>query len=135
MEKRIRDLYLAMSEFDRGRPDLIQHFTKVHAYAALIAECEGLDVHTCEILQAAALVHDIAIPLCDQKYGSHPGPLQEQEGPVLVRSLLSDMDFTETEINRICTLVGGDSLEHTLRHVIATATGKRLFAAMFGLEE
>ena len=166
MEKRIRDLYLAMSEFDRGRPNLIQHFTKVHAYAALIAECEGVDVHTCEILQAAALVHDIAIPLCDQKYGSHPGPLQEQEGPVLVRSLLSDMDFTETEINRICTLVGEhhtlspidgidhqilleadflvncfshsnprDSLEHTLRHVIATATGKRLFAAMFGLEE
>ena len=76
------------------------------------------------------------------------------------------MDFTETEINRICTLVGKhhtlspidgidhqilleadflvncfshsnprDSLEHTLRHVIATATGKRLFAAMFGLEE
>ena len=166
MQKRIRDLYLAMSEFDRGRPDLIQHFTKVHAYAALIAECEGMDAHTSEVLQAAALVHDIAIPLCDQRYGSHPGPLQEQEGPALVRSLLSGMDFTAEETERICTLVGEhytlspidgidlqilleadflvncyshgtsrEGLEHTLSEVIATGTGKRLFAVMFGLDK
>ena len=166
MQKRIRDLYLAMCDFNRGRPDLIQHFTKVHAYAALIAECEGLDAHTCEVLQAAALVHDIAIPLCDRKYGSHQGPLQEQEGPALVRSLLKGLDFTAEETERICALVGEhhtlspidgidhqilleadflvncyshdtprESLEHTLSQVIATRTGRHLFAAMFGLDE
>lgn len=166
MQKRIRDVYLKMLAFDRGQPDLIQHFTKVHSYAKLIAECEGVDAHVGEVLEVAALVHDIGIPLCNQKYGSHPGPMQEKEGPPLARALLSELDFTPEEIERVCALVGEhhtlspidgidhqilleadllvncfmhgnprDSLYHTWRHVIATPTGKRVFAEMFGLEE
>lgn len=111
MPPRIRQLYLAMMDFDRGQPDLIQHFTKVHAYAKLIAELEGIDPHTREVLEAAALVHDIGIPICNQKYGSHPGPMQEKEGPPLAREMLSKLDFTEEEIDRVCTLVGE---HHTL---------------------
>ena len=111
MQPRIRQLYLKMIAFDRGQPDLIQHFTKVHAYAKLIAELEGIDAPTREVLEAAALVHDIGIPICNQKYGSHPGPLQEQEGPPLARKMLSELDFTEEEINRVCALVGE---HHTL---------------------
>lgn len=106
MTQRVEDLFLKMIAFDAGDPDLIQHFTKVHAYCALIAQGEGLDAHTAEVLEAAALVHDIAIPLCNEKYGAHPGPLQEKEGPPLVRSLLADLPFTADEVERICTLVG-----------------------------
>ena len=111
MQNRIRQLYLKMIVFDRGQPDLIQHFTKVHAYAKLIAELEGIDAHTREVLEAAALVHDIGIPLCNQKYGSHPGPMQEKEGPPLARDMLNELDFTQEEIDRICALVGE---HHTL---------------------
>ena len=107
MQERIRRLFLAMIGFDRGDPDLIQHFTKVHSYARLIAASEGIDPHTAEVLEAAALVHDIAIPLCNQKYGRHPGPLQEKEGPPLARRLLSEVSgFDEAEISRVCALVG-----------------------------
>ena len=107
MQERIRRLFLAMIGFDRGDPDLIQHFTKVHSYARLIAASEGIDPHTAEVLEAAALVHDIAIPLCNQKYGRHPGPLQEKEGPPLARRLLSEVGgFDEAEISRVCALVG-----------------------------
>jgi len=111
MQNRIRQLYLKMMAFDRGQPDLIQHFTKVHAYAKLIAELEGVDAHTREVLEAAALVHDIGIPLCNEKYGSHPGPMQEKEGPPLARAMLSGLDFTEEETARVCALVGE---HHTL---------------------
>ena len=111
MQERIRLLYLKMMASDAGYPDLIQHFTKVHSYARLIAACEGVDPHTAEVLEAAALVHDIGIPLCNQKYGSHPGPLQEKEGPPLAREMLSGMNFTPQEIDRVCTLVGE---HHTL---------------------
>ncbi len=111
MQNRINQLYLKMMEFDRGQPDLIQHFTKVHAYAKLIAELEGIDPRAREVLEAAALVHDIGIPICNQKYGSHPGPMQEQEGPPLARKMLSELDFREEEISRVCTLVGE---HHTL---------------------
>ena len=106
MTERIRDLFFRMIEFDAGDPELIQHFTKVHSYAKLIAEAEKLEPHMVEVLEAAALVHDIAIPLCNRKYGSHPGNLQELEGPPLVRSMLSDMPFSEAETERICQLVG-----------------------------
>ena len=74
MHERLRELFRQMILFDADA-DLIQHFTKVHSYAKLIAESEGLDPHTVEVLEAAALVHDIGIPLCNQKYGRHPGPL------------------------------------------------------------
>ena len=77
MTERIRSLFYRMIEFDRGDPDLIQHFTKVYSYASLIAQSEQLEAHLTEVLEAAALVHDIAIPLCNRKYGSHPGNLQE----------------------------------------------------------
>ena len=51
MQDRIRRLFLAMIEFDRGYPDLIQHFTKVHSYARLIAASEGIDPHMAEVLE------------------------------------------------------------------------------------
>ena len=106
MNARLNRLYHRMIAFDAGDPALIQHFTKVHAYACLIAESEGIDAPTAEVLEAAALVHDIAIPLCNEKYGSHAGPLQEKEGPALARAMLSRLHFTEEEIARVCALVG-----------------------------
>ena len=105
MQDRIKQLFLKMIDFDHDA-DLIQHFTKVHSYCRLIAACEGVDDHTAEVLEAAALVHDIAIPLCNEKYGRHPGNLQEKEGPPLAREMLSGLDFSAEEIGRICTLVG-----------------------------
>ncbi len=105
MQDRIKQLFLKMIDFDHDA-DLIQHFTKVHSYCRLIAACEGVDDHTAEVLEAAALVHDIAIPLCNEKYGRHPGNLQEKEGPPLAREMLSGLDFSAEEIDRICTLVG-----------------------------
>ena len=121
MTDRIRRLFLEMIAFDRGDPDLIQHFTKVHSYARLIAAAEGMDAHAAEVLEAASLVHDIAIPLCNQKYGAHPGHLQEKEGPPLARELLSKLDFSEEEISRVCALVGEhhtcspvDGLDHQI---------------------
>ncbi|MBQ9010250.1 MAG: HD domain-containing protein [Clostridia bacterium] len=114
MTERIQQLFHRMIEFDRGDPDLIQHFTKVYSYAGLIARSEGLDAHMTEVLEAAALVHDIGIPLCNRKYGSHPGDLQELEGPPLARELLRDLPFDEAETERICRLVGE---HHTLTPV------------------
>lgn len=114
MTERNRKLYLRMVEFDRGMPALIQHFTKVHAYAALIAAGERMEASARECLEAAALVHDIAIPLCIHKYGSGAGAYQEKEGPALVREMLHPLNYDDAFIDRVCWLVAH---HHTLTNI------------------
>lgn len=106
MENKLRELYFRMVEFDRGDPLLIQHFTKVHSYASLIARSEGLDEKTVQTIEAAALVHDIAIPFCMEKYGSDAGKLQEKEGPAMAEKMLSELAFPAEMIERVAALVG-----------------------------
>ena len=79
-----------MIEFDGGDPKRIQHFIKVHSFAQQIGVGEGLDVHTQELLEAAAIVHDIGIHPAETKYGRCDGRLQEQEGPKPAKEILKE---------------------------------------------
>lgn len=45
------------------------HFLKVHQYARLIGRLEHLEKREQDILEVAAIVHDIACPMCREKYG------------------------------------------------------------------
>lgn len=94
-----------MMEFDAGSPVRIQHFIKVHRFAQLIARGENLDEHIQAVLECAALVHDIGIGPCLEKYGSSNGALQEKEGPAYAVALLSEFDIPKEDIERICFLV------------------------------
>ena len=105
MDERLRLLYMEMIRFDHGDPELIQHFTKVHAYCQLIAEGEHMPADEQYTLEAAALVHDIAIPLCREKYGTDSGHYQQIEGPALVRDMLPRLGFDEAVTERVCWLV------------------------------
>lgn len=104
--KQLNELFLAMIRFDAGDPMRIQHFTKVHSYARLIAQSEGMDPEAEFILEAAAYVHDIGIHVAEQKYGHQNGKLQEQEGPAAARALMEPLGFSENEIRRVEFLVG-----------------------------
>lgn len=92
--------------FSNGDRRGVEHFVKVWAYAKTIGELEGLDPARQFILETAAIVHDIACPLCREKYGNASGALQEKEGPALVRSFLSGTGLTQNEIDRVAFLVG-----------------------------
>ena len=92
----------------------INHFMKVYGYAKTIGECEHLDKETQTVLEIAAVVHDIACPLCQEKYGNTDGKLQEQEGPALAIAFLQDSGLPEKQINRIAYLVGH---HHTLHDI------------------
>lgn len=84
----------------------IEHFVKVWSYAKTIGELEQLDSSTQFILEAAAITHDIACPLCRKKYGNASGKLQEQESPPLIRQFFADTCLSETLIERVAFLVG-----------------------------
>ena len=74
--------------------------------AKTIGELEGLDGHTQEVLELTAVVHDIACPLCREKYGSTNGKHQETEGAPMVRDFLRDTGMTAAQIERVAYLVG-----------------------------
>ena len=110
---KIEELALAMIDYNNGDPKRIQHTTKVHAYASMIGTCEGLDEDTLFILESAALVHDIGIRASEKKYGHQNGKLQEQEGPAVAREMLTRLGgFTDSQIERICWLVGHHHTYH-----------------------
>lgn len=104
--RKMHRLYMELIAYFRGDPKRIQHFTKVHSYAKLIGQCEELDNQTLYVLEIAALVHDIGIKICEAKYGSCEGKLQEKEGPGAARELLERLQYQPELIDEVCDLVG-----------------------------
>ena len=95
-----------MIAFSDGNFHDIDHLIRVWAYSKTIGEQEGLDAQTQFILEVAAITHDIACPLCREKYGSTNGKYQEQEGEVMVRDFLAGTGMSEEQIERVAYLVG-----------------------------
>lgn len=51
-------------------------------------------------------MHDIACPMCREKYGHCAGNLQEKEGPELVKEVLKGFPLDYAFVERVCYLVG-----------------------------
>lgn len=98
-------LYKEMVKYYAADPARIQHFVKVHSFAALIGRSEGLDLKTQLILEAAAYVHDIGIKPALEKYGSSDGKYQEELGPDVAEVMLTNLGFEKDAIGRIKYLV------------------------------
>ncbi len=92
----------------------IDHLIRVWTYAKTIGELEGLDDECQFILEVAAVTHDIACPLCREKYGNTDGKHQEKEGGPLVREFLANTGMTKTQIDRVAFLV---EHHHTLEGI------------------
>ncbi|MDO4930765.1 MAG: HD domain-containing protein [Bacteroidales bacterium] len=108
-------LIAAMVTYDAGDARRIQHFMKVHDFAATIGVLEGLDEETLFILETAAIVHDIGIHVSEHKYGSSGGKYQELEGPAEAEKLLKAVGgYSDQQIERVCWLVGH---HHTYTHI------------------
>ena len=95
-----------MIDISNGNMHDINHFMKVYALSRMIGLQEGLTETTQAILEATAIIHDIACPLCREKYGNTNGKNQEQEGIPLARSFLSDIELSDEAKERIIYLVG-----------------------------
>lgn len=99
-------IYMKMIEYYSGDPKRIQHFTKVHSYARLIGQLEHLSDDTQNILEIAALVHDIGIKSSELKYGNCNGKNQEKEGKAEAEKLLTELGYPQEVIERVSYLVG-----------------------------
>ena len=105
----------AMTEYDRGDALRIQHFLKVHDLAVTIGTLERMSQDELDILEAAAILHDIGIHAAEAKYRSAAGIYREKEGPAPARKLLEDVSgIPSAMIERICYLIGH---HHTYKDV------------------
>ena len=102
----VAEITKKMIDFSEGNLQLINHFMKVHGYAKTIGQLENLDEKTQLILDVATLVHDIAIPLCREKYGTARGDLQEKEGLIMAHDFLQGTGLDDEIIERVAFLVG-----------------------------
>ena len=107
-------IILKMADFYEGNLEDINHFLKVHAFAATIGALEGLDEDTLDILEIASIVHDIACPLCREKYGDTDGKHQEAESEPLLREFLKEFRLPDSVEERVIFLV---THHHTYSHV------------------
>jgi HD superfamily phosphodiesterase len=112
--QRLNALAMEMLHYYANDPARSQHLIKVHAFSKLIAQQEGLDSHTCDLLEAAAYVHDIGIKPAEAKYHSTAGPYQEELGAPIALDLLTRLGFPAPVAQRVAYLVGH---HHTYDHI------------------
>ena len=94
-----------MLTYSNGNKHDIAHFLKVFSYAQAIGKLEGLDEKQQQILELSAVVHDIACPLCREKYGNTNGKHQEEESEALLIPFLKEFELPTEIRDRIIWLV------------------------------
>lgn len=111
------ELLTRMVSYYAGDPKRIQHFLKVHSFAKLIGEAENLDADTLNILETAAIVHDIGIKISEKKYHSSTGKYQELEGPSIAEEMLIALSYPHPVVDRVCWLVGHHHTYSDIREI------------------
>lgn len=109
-------LIAAMVDYDGGDPLRIQHFMKVHGFAVTIGVLENIDPDVLDVLETAAILHDIGIHISEMKYGSSAGKYQEIEGPDEAEKLMRQVGgFSQSTIERVRFLIAN---HHTYDNVV-----------------
>ena len=101
----IAKLAALAAAYDAGDPRRVQHLMKVYAFCCILGQSEGLDGQAQNILEAAAVLHDIGIHEAERKHGSSAGKWQEAEGPAVAAPLLRQAGADEAESERALWLI------------------------------
>ena len=147
-ERQLHELASRMIAYNAGDPKRIQHLIKVHYFARMIGLAEHVNEATQLILEAAAIVHDIGIRICEQKYGVCDGKHQELEGPDEARKvghhhtydsiigidyqILVEADFL---VNIYEDNLPSDAIRKVREKIFKTSVGRALLDTMFGVEK
>jgi hypothetical protein len=81
----------------------IEHALAVLEYAEAIGSQEGGRL---DIVEAAAILHDIGIHEAERKYQSTAGYYQETEGPPIAEAILNSLKWPTADIEHVCAIVG-----------------------------
>lgn len=102
---KIANLTLKMIKYNCGDKRRIAHAIKVHDYSQTIGKLENLSKRDQLILESGAILHDIGIKVCEEKYGACGGKLQEKEGPHVALPILKELEYEKEDIDKILYLI------------------------------
>lgn len=102
----IQDVILTMIQYFKTDVRRINHALKVYGFASAITKSENLSAEMLEIVEVAAVLHDIGIPESEKKYNSSAGKYQEIEGPPIARKILGTLNVKPEIIDRVCFIIG-----------------------------
>lgn len=111
---KLNQLINYMMKHEKGCPKRINHFLKVHSFAKIIADSENFADSTKDIIEVAAILHDVGIKPSLVKYQSSAGHHQEIEGPPIAKEILYRLGFFEEIIDRVCYLIAN---HHTYTNI------------------
>ena len=115
MDIRLARLMEAMVVYDRGDARRIEHFVKVHDFAATIGTLEGLPAHDVAVLEEAAILHDVGIHVSEREHGGNNGKHQELYGPDEAEKVMRSVGcFSQDEIEQVRFLIAH---HHTYTHI------------------
>jgi len=100
----IEDIIKEMKEVFKEIPIGIEHTLKVLKNAEDIMKGEKIQEEK-ELIEVAAILHDIGAVEAQKKYGSIDGVYQEKEGPAIAREILKKVGYCKN-IDRICFIIG-----------------------------
>lgn len=106
MNKLVSNAIRKMINYFDGDILRINHALKVYGFAKSIGELEGLEENKLQLLEVAAVLHDIGIKESERKYNSSAGQYQQIEGPGVARTLLDEYNLGEKFLSRIDYLIG-----------------------------
>lgn len=93
-------------QYEEGHPRRTQHILKVSALTRLLGDEADLSPEEQRVLQAAAILHDIAIKYCKEHYdGDACQENQKKEAPRLVRLFLEDAGYPPEDVPAVVSLV------------------------------
>ena len=103
MDKALEDKIIEnMEQYFENDKKYISHALKVLYFAKKILKQEKGDS---EVVFPAAILHDIGIRVCQKKYTSRGGQLQEKEGPPIARQILKKLKVDNKIIDEVCDII------------------------------
>lgn len=106
MSKLVSNVIKKMINYFDGDVPRINHALKVYGFSKSIGELEGLEEDKLQLLEVAAVLHDIGIKESERKYNSSAGQYQQIEGPPVARELLAEFKLEEKFLSRLDYLIG-----------------------------
>jgi len=110
----LHKLIYEMKQIFKGDTRRIEHTFEVLDYAEQIHLAEGGNSF---VIKAAAVLHDIGIPISIKKYGSAAGNYQEIEGPPIAEKILNKYKIPSDQRNHICKIIAN---HHSAKNINTT---------------